>query len=475
MKGKTGPLLVLMIVLSLVVAACGGGDSTTDTDGEATDTTEAASDTTEASEDTEADDEGGDEPAEEVTLRVLIHQNPPLTAYMEEFNEEFEAANPGVEVDMSVVAPADMATVTNARLTAADVDVIDYCIAPCAGFSNAIQPFMEGSVSEAPAWQQLIEAGLIMDITDEPFVQNFDEASIRDAATFNDSVYAINMGRVSYSGMFVNTDLLTDVGVDLPETWSELVTACETIEASGNSCMTQGGADGWPLFVGAYGLLGAQFPDQEALVEDLWTGGITWDEGAGLELIEKFQVYSQEMLEPGVTGLGHNEATARFAGGDVAFLPTGVWQAPVLEESEPGFDWTYVPFPGSDDVEDNQYLFGKYDMSWMIASDTPHPDVAKAYLAGLADPDNYQKFVDATGFLPTQPTATLNSQLGEAVAPLLENYRVGFEQYWVTPTGAGQWANASQAPAWFEPFNEWSNASELADAAQADLEAGLGG
>jgi raffinose/stachyose/melibiose transport system substrate-binding protein len=158
----------------------------------------------------------------------------------------------------------------------------------------------------------------------------------------------------------------------------------------------------------------------------------------------------------------------------VAFLPTGVWQAPILDENAE-FDWTYVPFPGSDDPAENQYLFGKYDMSWMIAADTPHADVAKAYLAALADPANYQEFVDTTGYLPTQPTATLNSKLGQAVAPLLDTYQVGFEQYWVSPKGAGQWANGSQAASWFAPFNEWTDAKELADQIQADLEAGLAG
>ncbi len=470
MKGKLGPFWVLAVVLALVLAACGGDDDGGDDSGDngTTETTEAASGGDDGGED-------GGEAGEEVSLRVLVHQNPPLTDYMTDFNAQFEADNPGVTIDMEIVAPGgDYATAVNARLAAADVDVIDYCIDPCAGFSTPVEDYMGDNV-EAPAWQQLIQAGLVMDITDEPFVQNFDEASIQDAATFEDSVYAINMGRVSYSGMFVNNDLLAEVGVDLPTTWDELVAACDTINATGNFCMTQGGADGWPIFVGAYGLLGAAFPDQAALAEGLWTGDIKWNEGEGLALMEKFQIYAQDMLEPGVTGLGHNEATARYAAGDVAFLPTGVWQAPVLEESEPGFDWTYVPFPGSDNAEDNQYLFGKYDMSWMIASDTPHPDIAKAYLAGLADPDNYQTFVDATGYLPTQPTATLNSKLGEAVAPLLENYRVGFEQYYISPTGAGQWANGSQAASWFDPFNEWTDAGELADQVQADLEAGLGG
>ncbi len=96
-------------------------------------------------------------------------------------------------------------------------------------------------------------------------------------------------------------------------------------------------------------------------------------------------------------------------------------------------------------------------------------------MAALSDPTEYQAFVDAVGLIPTQPTATLNSPLGAAVAPLLGNYRVGFEQYWVSPTGAGQWANGSQGASWFAPFNEWTDPVALANQAQADLEAGLGG
>ena len=375
-----------LVVFTLVLAACGGSD------GEETTTTAAGGDggtTTTA----------GGEPAEDVTLRVLIHQNPAFTAYMEQFNADFEAANAGVTVDMSVVAPGDMATSIQTRLSAEDVDVIDYCVAPCAGFTNGIQPYMSG-ISAPPTWQQLIEAGLILDITDEPFVQNFDEATIQDAGSFDGRVYAINMGRNAFSGMFVNNDLLADVGVALPTTWSELVSACEAIDASGNSCMTLGGGDTWPIFVGSYGILGAAFPDQAALSEGLWTGDIKWNEGAALELMKKLQVFANDMLEPGVTGLGHDEATGRYAGGDVAFMPTGTWQGANLEAFEPDFDWTYVPFPGSDNAADNQYLFGKYDLSFMIAADTPQPDVAKAYLAELADPDQVPGIRGRNGIPP---------------------------------------------------------------------------
>ena len=456
-KGKW--LLVALALLSLVAAACSSGDST--------DGTEATNDTAPAATEAPGEapaEEPGEEPAEDLTLKVLVHSNPPMVEFVEAFNAEFEAANPNVTVEMAVVSADELSTVTQTRLTANDVDVIDIF-----GFSNGAADYMSNVTP--PNWQTLIDAGLLLDLTGEDFVGNYDEASIRDAGSYNGSVYSVNLGRVSYSGMFVNKDLLADVGVGIPTTWSELVTACDAVTAAGNSCMTAGGADGWPIFVGAYGLLGSYYPDQEALVEGLWTGDVAWNDETGQELFRRYQVYATEMLEPGVTGLGHDAAPARYLAGDVAFMPTGVWQAPAVEDAT--FDWTYIPFPGSDNAEDNQYLFGKYDQGWAIAADSPNTEAALAYVAAFSDPDNYQAFVNTVGFLPTQPTAVLDSHLGREVSAILGNYRVGFEQYWVGPTGTGQWGNGSLAASWFAPFNEWEDANELADQVQADLQAGL--
>jgi raffinose/stachyose/melibiose transport system substrate-binding protein len=450
--------MALLVVFGLIIAACGDDDDAATTTAATTATT-AGSTTTAAS-------------GLEGTLKVLLHQNPPLVEYIEDFNERFEAANPGVEIAMEIVTADDQRTAIQTRLTANEADVIDFCPSPCSAFSNGIEPYMSGV--EPPLWQQLIDAGLIADLTDEAFVANFDATAVQDAGTYNDRVYFLPAGRVSYSGMFVNLDLLAEVGVSTPTTWGELVAACDAVKESGNECMTVGGADTWPVFVGSYGLLGAFYPDQQALVEGLWTGEIKWNDENTLELWRRYQIYAQDMLEEGVTGIAHDAGPARFAAGDVAFMPTGVWQAPDVENSEPAFDWTYVPFPGSDNAADNQYLFGKYDMGWMVAENAQNKEAALAYVAALSDPAEYQAFVDAVGYLPTQPTATLNSKLGEAVAPLLANYRVGFEQYWVAPIGAGQWANGSQGASFLEPFNQWTDAVELADQAQADLEAGLG-
>ena len=453
MKSKWFGFASMLLVAVLLISACGGA-------------AEPAAQPTEAPAASASESEPAQAPAaeEEVTLRVLVHQNPPMVEFMEAFNEEFQAKYPNITVDMSVVNANDLSTVTQTRLNANDVDVVDMF-----GFANAAQPYMKNVTP--PNWQTLIDAGLLMDISDQPFVQNYDEATVQDAGTYNGKVYQINLGRVTYSGIFYNKDLFAANNVQVPTTWDELVAACETFNAADIPCMTAGGKDGWPIFVGAYGLIGSIYPDQAALVEGLWTGDIKWNDAKSMEMWEKMKVYAQEMMESGASGIAGDAAPGRFASGAVAMFPGGSWYASAIESAEPAFEWGFIPWPGSDDPEDNKYLFGKYDQGWVIAANTPHKDAAVAYLTEFSDPANYQAFANAVGFIPTQPGATLDTQIGAEVAPYLENFRVGYEQYWVAPKGAGQYANPYAS--YYKPFGTFDDPQELADKVQADLQSGL--
>ncbi len=440
MTKKLFVFLSLLVVFAILLAACGSPAGET------------------------APQTGGSQPAQKVTLRVLVHQNPPMVAFMEAFNKKFQDKYPNIVVDMSVVNANDLSTVSQTRLSANDIDVLDIF-----GFANGAQPYMK--MVDAPNWQQLIEAGLLMDLTGQDFLANYDQNTINDAGSYNGKVYAVNLGRVIYSGIYYNKKLFEQFGVKVPTTWPELVTACETFKANNIPCMTAGGKDGWPIFVGAYGLLGAMYPDQAALVEGLWTGKIKWNDEKSLEMWKKMQVYARDMMEEGASGIAGDAAPGRFASGAVAMFPGGSWYAPAIEAAQPDFAWGYIPFPGSDNPEDNKYWFGKYDQGWAIAANTPNKDAALLYVKEFSDPANYQEFVDAVGFIPTQPTAKLNTQIGAEIAPYLSNFRVGYEQYWIAPKGAGQFANPWAS--YFKPFGTDDDPQVLADKVQADLQAGL--
>ncbi len=443
-------LMILPVTLmALVVAACGGGATTAPATPTGPEPSGAAP--------TSA-------PALSGTLKVLIHQNPPLVDFMTAFNETFQAANPGVTVDMSVVNANDLPTNVLTRLTAGDVDIV---VPSLTGLSNQVQPYMTDVVPVG--WQQEADSGLLMDITDQPFVQNFDPTAIADGSTYNGKVYSINLGRVAYGGLYYNKDLFAANNVAVPTTWSELVAACQTFKAADIPCMTAGGKDGWPVFVGAFGLAGTAFPDQAALVQGLWEGTKKWTDADLVALASKYQIYDRDMMEAGASGLAGDAAPGRFASGAVAMQAGGSWYAAAIEAAQPAFEWGYIPFPGSDNAADNQNMFGKYDMGFSIAGNAPNKDAAVAYLTAFSEPANYQAFANAVGFIPTQPGATLDTAIGQELAPYLENFKVGFEQYWIAPKGAGALAAGVILNNMFKPFGTYDDPTAAAEKAQSDL------
>ncbi len=449
-------LLAFLFAFAMIAAACGSGSDDA-----------GSSDGSSSGDDSSSSDGSGDDGGAGVegTLRVLIHQNPTGVEFFESFNKEFEAANPGATIDLTVVNADDIPTVNQTRLTAKDIDVTTISIN---GFDKAVQPYMTGA--DTPYWQQLIEAGLLMDLSGQAYLDNYDESAI-ESTTFDGGVYGLPLGRVTYSGMFVNLDLLADIGVDVPTTWDEYLAACDAVNDAGSKCSIAGGADAWPVFVGTYGILGALYPDQEALVEGLWTGDLKWNDEQGLELFERYAAYA-DRLDAESAGLTGDSAAQRYVAGDVAFGPMGAWNAGTIEDA--AFEWSYVPFPGSDNAADNQTLYGKNDMTLAVAADTAVADLAHAYLTAFSEADTYNDFANATGYIPTQPTAVLDNTLGNSIAPILQagNFKIGQEQLWVGPKGAGQWSNGREAALWLYR-NDFSSAAEAANQAQADLESGL--
>jgi len=402
--------------------------------------------------------------AQAQTLELLIHQNQPLVDYVNAFNDKFHAKYPNITVNVSVVKADELATSTQTRLTANDVDVIDMF-----GFAQGIQPFMKNV--DKPNWQTLIEAGLLMDLTGQPFLKNYDAAAIKDAGSFNGKVYEVNTGRYAFTGVFYNKDLFAKYNVKVPTTWSQLLAAADTFKKNKIAPMTAGGKDGWPVLVAGYGILLSMYPDQAALVKGLWTGSVKWNDAKSVEMWKRMQILSRDLIEPGASAISFDGAPGRFASGAAAMYPAGSWDAPAIEAANPKMNFGYFPMPGSDNAADNKYLGGKYDVGWIVAAKTSKSDAALKWLDYFSQPENYQAYVTAVGIIPTQAGAKLNTTLGKEVAPYLGNFRLGYELLWVGPKGAGQWAQPNAS--FFKPFNQWDDAKKMADQAQADLQAGL--
>ncbi|WP_432497144.1 extracellular solute-binding protein [Kineococcus gypseus] len=185
--------------ISLLVAGCGGGASGESGDGDVTLTMWHNSTTGEGA------------------------------AYWEKTAADFEAANPGVQIEIQTVQNEDMDGKLQTALNSGDAPDI----------------FMARGGGKLA---DVVEAGQVMDLSDslDPAVRSALPESVLEAFTIDGKVYGMPTA-VLPGGMFYSKDLLTAAGVTTPPaTLAELESAVEAVKGTGVAPIALGAKDAWP-------------------------------------------------------------------------------------------------------------------------------------------------------------------------------------------------------------------------------------
>lgn len=399
----------------------------------------------------------------ETVLRINAWDNPATSKAIEEINLRFMKENPGIKVEFTF-APRDQFNQENPmRVAAGDVDIwADF------GFSNHIQEYHKGAA--LPLRYQNIEAGLVEPLDGQAFLQNYKPEAVQDAMTYKGKVYGVCMGSVVFSGIFYNKDLFAKYNLAMPTTYEELVNVAETLKENGITPFTTAGAAVWPVNMSMFGFIAPLIPDSEAFEKELWTGGPGYKNPKYMEALERYQNLLLNYYEDGFQALEYNPHIGRFTSGAVAMLPDGMWQANSIasDAKEKGITLNvgYMPIPASDNAEENKMFYGKYDLLWMVHSKSKNKDAALKWLEFLSRKENYQYFINAVGWLPTQDVAVENPVLAEISQHPM---KVSFEQVHIARQNQGRYADGSIVH--LQPVGTIETVEEFADLAQKDWEA----
>ena len=85
-------------------------------------------------------------------------------------------------------------------------------------------------------------------------------------------MWGIDIGTVTYTGVFYNKELFEKNGLKVPTTWSEMMDVSKKLQDSGVAPFTLAGKDVWPLGMVANGFIQAIEPNVEQLDKKLWSG-----------------------------------------------------------------------------------------------------------------------------------------------------------------------------------------------------------
>jgi raffinose/stachyose/melibiose transport system substrate-binding protein len=222
----------------------------------------------------------------------------------------------------------------------------------------------------------------------------------------------------------VNMTALAGFGIDeYPQTFDELLDACDVASAAGGSFGTLAGTV--PRSVGTM----AQVISATRVYEETpdWNqqraaGEVTFADSEGWrDTVETFQtMHEAGCFQPGAEGAGGDVAARLLSTNEavVNFAP-GVVSVELAKAAPEDTEWAIQAFPPADGGE--PFIIGSSDFSLSITEGAENAEAAQAFLDWLADPAQGEMYMKASGTLPVSGYADmdLESTIYAPVADLL--------------------------------------------------------
>jgi raffinose/stachyose/melibiose transport system substrate-binding protein len=390
-------------------------------------------------------------------LNIVVSSAPGSDAGFKAVNDAFTAKYPNVKVNFTAVPNENYNQTRTSRLTAGSIDLV---VANPKELPSYVPAANEGDDA------RLADAGGWVDLTSQPFMSKF-TPSVLDQIKYKGKSYTVPTGLSYYTGLTYNKKIFADNNIQIPKTWDEFVTVCETLKAKGITPISIGGKDTAGIIM--LSVVQSLYPTAAAkqdLAKGLYGYTVKLNEGQQLEVLKKTQqVYTYGQAN--FAGSNYSQMTSDFLTGKAAMISDGTWNVGSLRQANK-VDFGYFPLPASNTAADNASLGGKVELSLGVPSNAKNIPAAMAWLQVFAD--NYGAFNTAAGFAPSQTGASGDAFYTD-IASYTKDFQPAWDTIWIPNTKAGQAAA--------RPFN-WEGVSPMgsgsaqaaADAAEKDWEAG---
>lgn len=218
-------------------------------------------------------------------------------------------------------------------------------------------------------------------------------------------------------GIYYNRQLLSSLGLSVPETLADLDEAMAAAKANGILPMAFGNLDKSPG-IHLYGVVQAALAGAPA-VNDLVSGrGGAWTDESSLKAAQQISAWSEKgYLTPGTNGVSRDDAIAAFGNGGALFTLTGTWMQQPMQDYPVDIGFTTLK---SD--EGKPATTGGQGLAWAITSKSANPDVAAAYIDFITNAKAAELLID-TGNLPTVLPSDYQPQPDTVSGDIATQYR----------------------------------------------------
>jgi raffinose/stachyose/melibiose transport system substrate-binding protein len=345
------------------------------------------------------------------TTITFFQFKPEAVDYFEQRAAEFEAANPDIDVVVDNVP--DPETALRTRLVKNDVpDVL--------------------TLNGNGTFGELASAGIFENFAGDPVLDDINEGYLEIVRSLGASEEGAVNGipfAANASGVLYNEELFEAQGVDVPQTWDELIAAAKTFQDAGITPFYAMLQDAWTAQAPLAPLTAVTAPEDffQARFAGDTTFGQGWRDAAEKEL-ELFQ-YTQ----PNPAGFGYQEGTVAFAAGESAMLLLGSYAIPQIRSFDPQFTVGSFAMPATDDPADTRLVSG-VDVLVTAGAGGAHPEESARFIEFLMEPDAVQDYSEQQVAIPAIAGATNDDPALAGIQSYIDEEKlVGFTDHQFIP------------------------------------------
>lgn len=368
-------LLALIVLLSVVLSACGSGNADTNTNANGNKSAEGAS-------------------GNKAVTISFIHWRGEDAAVLDGIIKKFEEENKNIKVETQVFPSDQYQSTVQAKL-------------------------LDGSVGDVFAsfpgaqFEAIAKAGLFTDLSDAAFVANF-TPSLTESGQKDGKQLALPYQLV-YNIPVYNVKLFEKYGIEVPKDWDGFLAAAEKLKQEGIVPIAFPGADIGPgQFMNPMVMNNA--PDEDIFVK-LEEGKAKLTDEWWVKTLSQFKELNDKgYFQKDALGTKGDAAGALFVQEKAAILATGSYQLVGNKKNNPELQQALLaPIT----VPADQAVFeGIHTTTFMLAvnSKSKHPEEAKKFIEFLSRSDIAGEYANGTGQNVTVKDVSYTSDELKAVA-----------------------------------------------------------
>lgn len=279
----------------------------------------------------EAPSGGEEQPAgEEVTLTMGSWRVDDVEQ-MNNILGVFEEGHPNINIAFDPTNPPDYNAVLRTQLEGGTAPDLFYL----RSFSTSRQLYADGFLESLEGLPDLEES--------------FSEAGLAAWSTGDGETYGVPMIAVSH-GIYYNEDIFSELGLDIPQTWSELLDVAQQAQDAGYVPFANASGDEWTIAEIVFMNLAPNFiGGREGRLAYL-NGERCFNDPnvvAAFEAVEDIASY----LPEGQEALTYYDSQQIFLQGEAAMWMGGSWDIPFFESENLDFEWSIFNVPPPEDRE----------------------------------------------------------------------------------------------------------------------------